>query len=70
MYDPFAIDTVGEFADNFNHKEEKYNSKYYCPGSSHVNAFTRKQINEENWLYPPVSCIGSIIMHLKLYKAK
>ena len=49
---------------------EKFNSKYYCPGKSHVKVLTANWIDEENWLCQLVSCIGSIIRHRKLSKAK
>ena len=35
LYDPFKID---RFADNLNHRVEKFNVKYHCPRISHVNA--------------------------------
>ena len=63
LYGPFTIDT---FADNFNCKVEKFNSNYYCPETSHVNAFTANWIDKENWLCPPVSCIVSVMRHLEL----
>ena len=56
--------SVDRFTNNFNLKEGKYNSKYYCLGASHFNAFTDKWIDEENWLCPLVSYIVSIIRHL------
>ena len=37
LYGTFAID---RFADNFNHKVEKFIFKYYCPGTFQVNTFT------------------------------
>ena len=32
--------TIDRFANNENTKIEKFNSKYWCPGTSNVNAFT------------------------------
>ena len=56
MYGPFTVD---KFANNFNQKLKCINSKFYCPGTSHVN-----------WLCRLILSIGSVIHHLKLCKAK
>ena len=37
LYGPFTVD---RFANNLNQKLKCFNSKFYCPGTSHVNAFT------------------------------
>ena len=37
LYGPFIVD---RFANNLNQKLKCFNSNYYCPGTSHVNAFT------------------------------
>ena len=47
-----------------------FNSKYFCPRTSHVNAFTDDWIRNHNWLCPPISCIGSVLRHLILFKAR
>ena len=67
LYEPFTVD---RFANNLNRKLKCCNSKYYCPGTSHVNAFTDDWSNDLNWLCLPISSIGSVIRHLKLCKAK
>ena len=67
LYGPFTVD---RFANNLNRKLKCFNSKFYCPGTSHVNAFTDDWSNDLNWLCPPISSIGSVIRHLKLCKAK
>ena len=67
LYGPFTVD---RFANNLNRKLKCFNSKYHCPGTSHVNAFTDDWSNDLNWLCPPISSIGSVIRHLKLCKAK
>ena len=60
--------TVDRFADDRNKKLPTFNSRYYCPGTSHVNTFTANWSGENNWLSPPISLIGSAIRHLKLCK--
>ena len=67
LYGPFTVD---RFANNLNRKLKCFNSKYYCPGSSHVNAFTDNLSKDLNWLCPPISSMDSVICHLKLCKAK
>ena len=37
LYGPFIVD---RFANNLNQKSKCFNSNYYCPGTSYVNAFT------------------------------
>ena len=66
-YGPFSVD---RFANNLNKKVNKFNSKYFCPGTSHVNAFTDDWCRDHNWLCPPISCIGSVLRHLILCKAR
>ena len=67
MHGPFTYD---RFADDLNCKTLKFNSKYHCPGTSGVNAFTFNWKNENNWLCPPINLIGSCIRHLKICKGK
>ena len=49
-FGPFSVD---RFADDRNRKLERFNSRYYCPGTSHVNSFTADWRNENNWLCYP-----------------
>ena len=64
-FGPFSVD---RFADDRNKKLSVFNSRYYCPGTSHVNAFTADWGNDNNWLCHPVSIIGSTIKHVRLCK--
>ena len=61
-FGPFSVD---RFADDRNKKLQIFNSRYYCPGTSHVNSFTADWSNHNNWLCPPVSLIGSTLKHLR-----
>ena len=65
-FGPFTVD---RFADNFNRKTLRFNSKFYCPQTESVNCFTNDWSNENNYLCPPISLIGSTIRHLKLCNA-
>ena len=66
-YGPFSVD---RFANNLNKKVNKFNSKYFCPGTSHVNTFTDDRSRDHNWLCPPISWIGSVLRYLILCKAR
>ena len=67
LYGPFTVD---RFASNLNQKLKCFKSKFYCPGTSHVNAITDDWSNDLNWLCPPMPSIFSVIRYLKLCKAK
>ena len=62
--------TFDRFASSQNTKVDRFNSKFYCPGSSGVNAFTHDWSYELNWLCPPISLIGACLRHMKLCKAR
>ena len=47
FFGPFTVD---RFANNLNQTLKLFNSKSYCPGTSHVNAFTGDWSNDLNWL--------------------
>ena len=62
--------TVDRFSDDLNKKLSNFNSKYHCPNTSGVNAFTYNWSGHFNWLCPPISMIGDAIKHLKLCHAR
>ena len=66
-YGPYSID---RFASNRNNKTKKFNSKFYCPNSAAVDAFTVDWSGENNWICPPISIIGSVLRHMRLCKCK
>ena len=66
-YGSFSLD---RFANNFSKKINKFNSRYFCLETSHVNAFTDDWRRDHNWLCPPISCIGSALRHLISCKAR
>ena len=65
-FGPFHVD---RFADNLNAKLPRFNSKFYCPRTSHVNAFTAHWGGVNNWICPPISCIPEVLQHLHTCKA-
>ena len=64
--------TIDRFASHTNKKTQRFNSKYICPGSEGVNAFSVDWSNENNLLVPPVHLIPKTIKHFmsSKYSAK
>ncbi|XP_072025653.1 uncharacterized protein [Amphiura filiformis] len=60
----FGPHTVDRFADNFNRKLPVFNSRFWCPGTSGVDAFTSSWNGENNWLVPPVSLVCKAVIHI------
>ena len=56
--------TVDRFADELNSKLPTFNSKYWCPNTSHVDAFACDWAKENNWLVPPIHRVGDVLRHL------
>ena len=50
LWGPFTIDRL---ADNKNAKLKKFNSKFCCPDTSHIDTFTIGWENGNNYLVPP-----------------
>ena len=63
---PFTVD---RFADNENAKVGRFNSKFYCPSSAAVDAFSCSWAGENNYLVPPVSLIPKVLQHMQFYRA-
>ena len=61
----FGPHTFDRFADDKNAKTVNFNSKYLCPGTSGVDAFTEQWRGENNWLCPPVSLITATFRHMR-----
>ena len=62
--------TIDRFANNENTKTEKFNSKYWCPGTSNVNAFTVSWSGENNYLVSSIYLIPQVIAHIKQSSSK
>ena len=50
LWDPYTFD---RFAQDYNAKCNKFNSKFWCTGTSGINAFSVSWDGENNWLVPP-----------------
>lgn len=61
--------TYDRFANSFNKKCTKFNSRSPCKFSLGTDCFNFDWNNETNWLVPPVHLIGRTVSHLKKCKA-
>ena len=66
MYGPHSVD---RFADSNNKKIELFNSRFYTPGSSGVDAFSFDWKEDNNWLVPPIHLVCRVIKHCIACKA-
>ena len=48
---------IDRFASNLNNKCDRFNSKYWVPGTEAVDAFNQSWSNDLNWLVPPPAAI-------------
>ena len=62
--------TCDRFACSYNAKIQCFNSRFYQPGSSGVNAFSQDWSHHNNWLCPPVYLTCRVIKHMELCSAQ
>ena len=67
MWGPHTCD---RFAFSYNAKYEMFYSKYWCPGTSGLDAFNFPWLRENNWLVPPPRLIPYCISKVKNEKCK
>ena len=61
--------TIDRFACHYNSKLLLFNSKFFQPGTSGVNAFSQDWAFANNWLCPPTYLTVRVVNHLKISKA-
>ena len=61
IWGPFTID---RFADTKNIKTKRFNSKFYCPCSEGIDAFSYSWEGENNFIVPPVYLISKVLKHV------
>jgi PAS domain-containing protein len=61
--------TVDRFASHLNRLCERFNSRFYCPGTEAVDAFSQDWAGENNWINPPFSLIAPILVHMRQCRA-
>ena len=62
--------TIDRFANTDNAQVERFNSRFWCPGSEAVDAFTVDWHAENNWLCPPIVLVPRVLKHALACKAK
>lgn len=60
--------TIDRFASSKNTKSPRFNSKYLCPSTEAVNAFSQDWSEEKNWLVPPIYLIPKCLNHFSVSK--
>ena len=49
---------------------DRYNSKFWNPGTEAIDAFTQEWAGENNWLVPPTYLVAGTVKYLQECKAK
>lgn len=62
--------TFDRFADHKNHKVDRFNSRFWVPGTNGVDAFAFDWSGENNWIVPPVGLVCRVINHMFNCRAK
>ena len=67
IWGPHSCD---RFACHYNAKLQKFNTRYFQPGTDGVNAFTQNWSHDNNWLFPPPYLLIKAINYAKTRKAR
>ena len=62
LWGPFTID---RFSTNENTKLPRFNSKFFCPHSDRVDAFSFSWEHENNYIVTPINVITKLLKHMK-----
>jgi hypothetical protein len=60
----WGLFTIDRFADHLNTKCNRFNSKYFVPGTEGVNSFGQNWASEFNWVVPPVALIPQALLFM------
>ena len=60
-WDPHSVD---RFANHENTQLPRFNSRFWCPGTEAVDAFSVSWAGENNWLVPPIFLIPKVLNHM------
>lgn len=61
--------TIDRFATNLSSHCNRFNSRFWCPGTSGVDAFSQSWSNECNWIVPPPGLILRVLKKMQKEKA-
>ena len=62
----WATMNVNRFASYKNSKSSRFNSKYLCPSTEALNAFSQDWSNDVNWLAPLIYLLPKCLTHFVL----
>ena len=65
----WGIHTFDRFASSYNRKCDRFNSKFWCKGTSGLDAFKQNWYLENNWLVPPPALIVETVKKVLRDKA-
>lgn len=61
LWGPHSVD---RFATDYNAKCARFNSRWWCPGTEAIDAFSQKWVHENNWCVPPprlgAACVSKL----------
>ena len=63
--DKISKSTIDRFVSDYNTKCKVFNSKYWCPGMTGINAFDQYWGQENNWIVPPPSVAQKCMQKMK-----
>ena len=66
IWGPYTID---RFANAKNAQLQRFNSRFWCPGSEAVDTFTCSWVGDNNWWCPPVHLVPRVVRHAQNTKA-
>ena len=61
LFGPYTVDC---FADHLNYKLPKFFSRFWCPGTSGIDAFFQNWEGENCLLVPPIPLISKTLLHM------
>ena len=56
--------SVDRFANHENAQLPRFNSRFWCPGTEAVDAFSVSWANGNNWVVPPIFLISKVLNHI------
>ena len=65
----WGLHTVDRFVCHYNAKCEVFNSRFWCPGTSGIDAFSVSWVGENNWVVPPPRLLSKCLNKIELEKS-
>ena len=62
--------SMDRFANHENTQLPRFNSRFWCPGTEAVDAFSVSWADENNWLVPPIFLIPRVVNHIAAFRGR